>query len=520
MRFLFVIIITVALLFQACTPSKVQEVIKLAGRNGVELQNVLAHYSKNEADSLKFKAAVFLIENMCYHYGTEQAVYCQGQVIDSLNWSDHGLDHVFVQDHEHMMLFGRAVDSLDVRIEKEDARWDMETITAAMLIENIEYAFKALEMPWCKHLSFDEFCEYILPYRCQTEPLTHWRKYFYEKYSWIRDSLPGDCKPLDACIYLQDILKNDVFYSSKFVHFYSGFLPPRMFEEAKVGACENLTCYTSLVMRAVGIPVLYDQILYWSGMNVGHGNGWIITNDSIGGYSMGVTDGPPEYHPKSYGTPKVFRKTFKTQNNPLWSLVSKGEQIAPGFMSWNQIDVTDLYCMTDTLTIQLNTSEMSSELYWLCQINREQINAVNYSFVHRDGKLYFPKTTKNLVYTIGVLEAGDVKPVGNPFISNGKSALYGELQVDSLMNYEFEKRFLASTEYDPQVKERSFNVAYWNKGWHDVSATGKLVKVSTKNNKEVVHYNIQLTNVPKGALFISEKNQWFTFNEEGEYQKI
>src|SRR5690606_7901387 len=59
--------LTVILLnFWSCVPhnSKLETALLRAGENRIELERVLSRYSSNPADSLKYKAAVFLIENM------------------------------------------------------------------------------------------------------------------------------------------------------------------------------------------------------------------------------------------------------------------------------------------------------------------------------------------------------------------------------------------------------------------------------------------------------------------------
>lgn len=43
--------------------------MELAGENRPELEAVLQHYSTDKADSLKYRAARFLIENLPLHYG-------------------------------------------------------------------------------------------------------------------------------------------------------------------------------------------------------------------------------------------------------------------------------------------------------------------------------------------------------------------------------------------------------------------------------------------------------------------
>src|SRR5690606_38566189 len=66
---------------------------------------------------------------------------------------------------------------LDIRYES-----DLRTVTADFLIYNIEKAFESWSGPYANHLSFDEFCEYLLPYRAANEPISDWRREFEENY--------------------------------------------------------------------------------------------------------------------------------------------------------------------------------------------------------------------------------------------------------------------------------------------------------------------------------------------------
>jgi hypothetical protein len=55
-------------------------------------------------------------------------------------------------------------------------QFDIEHITAHFLINNIDLAFEAWQKRPCnKHVSFDVFCEEILPYRVGAEQLEYWR---------------------------------------------------------------------------------------------------------------------------------------------------------------------------------------------------------------------------------------------------------------------------------------------------------------------------------------------------------
>ena len=65
-------LIVVALFLFSCmdTQDRLERALTLAGENRTELEKVLQYYKD---DSLKYKAACFLIENMPYHYGYEDA---------------------------------------------------------------------------------------------------------------------------------------------------------------------------------------------------------------------------------------------------------------------------------------------------------------------------------------------------------------------------------------------------------------------------------------------------------------
>jgi hypothetical protein len=56
------------LLFSCTSHSALEQSLHLAGANRPELEKVLQRYKANPADSLKYRAACFLIENMPYHY--------------------------------------------------------------------------------------------------------------------------------------------------------------------------------------------------------------------------------------------------------------------------------------------------------------------------------------------------------------------------------------------------------------------------------------------------------------------
>ncbi|MBQ2969741.1 MAG: hypothetical protein IJE15_05055 [Bacteroidaceae bacterium] len=53
---------------------------------------------------------------------------------------------------------------------------DTAQVTAEMLMKHIEDAFNVWNKPWNGKYDFEHFCNYVLPYRIDDEPLSHWRE--------------------------------------------------------------------------------------------------------------------------------------------------------------------------------------------------------------------------------------------------------------------------------------------------------------------------------------------------------
>ena len=159
--------------------------LQQAGENRVELEKVLSRYHIDPADSLKYRAACFLIENMPYY------TYYKGKQLDRYftyyallqETRGLGISPQVVADSVCHMYGTLYLDSLQ-------SYRDIETVDSAYLCNNIEWSFKVWqEQPWGKHVSFADFCEYLLPYRIGDETLASWRESIYQKYNPLLDSL-------------------------------------------------------------------------------------------------------------------------------------------------------------------------------------------------------------------------------------------------------------------------------------------------------------------------------------------
>ncbi len=152
-----------------------------AGNNKKELMEVLNYYSHTNADSLKYKAACFLIENMIYHNYSNRAKYVDPQrykiwdCLDSLYYKRtlyYTGEQIripkirnYISSYFYSLSDLLGFCQLDSTIIETGVFRDIKDIKAEFLIEHINNAFTVWHSSaFARNLTFDEFCEYILPY--------------------------------------------------------------------------------------------------------------------------------------------------------------------------------------------------------------------------------------------------------------------------------------------------------------------------------------------------------------------
>ena len=159
----------------------------MAGNNRSELERVLEYY---RGDSLKFRAACFLIANMADEYAI---VPTDTSDIYIRSFPELKMIHEEQAWEPSISKIGAYLDSIrSIKKPQMTIIRDINVITADFLIENIDLAFTAWEkFNGSDAYAFEAFCEYVLPYRLEHEPLNHWRKTAYERFGHLLDSVTG-----------------------------------------------------------------------------------------------------------------------------------------------------------------------------------------------------------------------------------------------------------------------------------------------------------------------------------------
>jgi hypothetical protein len=418
-----------------------KEALRFAGNNESELQKVLEHYSK-PSDSLKLRAARFLITNMPYQFGyygreidTFSAIF---SVIDTLSYVRQTLTN---EDKLHIC------DSFVTRhgwpkAENADKIYDSKIISANYLIKDIDFAFNAWKRaPWGKQVSFEDFCEYILPYRIRKERAECWRPWFYRKYERMA---AGCSKPGDARSVFDNMNWN-LNTATSFNLLINKYYPFNQsigdVVKGRIGSCEMTSFFAASAMRAVGLPVGYDYIMHWgSGNNrhclphlVGHFDTLsLITNENVQKDTWHLVDFSSEFNtnrhlflpgevPKGLyiqnviTIPKVYRFTY-SQSAMLLNINRQVPQdfISPEFRQTNLKDVTKEYITTADVRLPLDSSYNKYKVAYLCVFDPVGWQPVAITSISM-GHILFEAVGKNIVYLPTVFHDGMHWPVGAPF---------------------------------------------------------------------------------------------------------
>ena len=163
-------------------PDAVEQNLKKSGKNRTELEKAIVYCQKSK-DPLKLKAIYFLIANMDKHYSSDY--YWENKDKQKIAFSE--------LDYPDFDQAAKAFENIKLQnpgIEPKSIIYqDLETIKGSFLIENIDKAFEAWKNAPYKNISFETFCEYILPYRISSEPLQNWRESYAAKFNWIPEKI-------------------------------------------------------------------------------------------------------------------------------------------------------------------------------------------------------------------------------------------------------------------------------------------------------------------------------------------
>lgn len=380
-----------------------------AANNKEEIEKALNHF---EEGSEKHAAMVFVIKNMLYH----------SSYTDNINSKCRDVLRNNMPDNPRNLWIMISSSKQERPVLKKD----LQTLTAAYLIKNVEEAYAAWKQAsWSGEVSMEHFCKYILPYKVADEPVVDWRSVLRSKYSHL---VRGITSQGEAYKVVYEYLEQK-FKGGSINYPYSQDV--LMLDMLQMGSCDLRTLYMVHVMRALGICAVYEYTPAWA--NYGDSShSWVALvekTDRINTYfadTINYIDGSYEktiFRPEELNYPysidslkriaKVYRRTFAINK---MACECEEKDVPELFKDKYSEDVTPQYRNITTKNRLAVKSDRGDRLY-LCTYQQKKgwipvgiANRINSTTVDVG-----PLIHDNIVVVAKYID-GTVVPISNPFI--------------------------------------------------------------------------------------------------------
>ncbi|MBP5366169.1 MAG: hypothetical protein J6Y82_09655 [Bacteroidales bacterium] len=293
--------------------------LELAGSNRYQMERVLRHF-QNEPQ--KLSAAEFLICNMPAHHNT----------------------------------YGY-----------ENAQSDAQTITASFIIDVVDKTFwQWKNCQWAQHLTFDEYLEWILPYKvAETQQLDLWRDTLSAFLSNLINRTPHDDDEYNTATKVTEVVRTALREKYGYLIDDNGRSSLTSIKDLQKLKPSTTGYYSQLLVmacRSVGVPSVLDESALGgripTTMTIDKeyktATLWPVILSSKGIEEPIANDISNE---ESYGffpydkCPKVYRNTFAI-NPERWEYTKNTK--SPFSINLCKIDVTDKYFLSSDLIIKID----------------------------------------------------------------------------------------------------------------------------------------------------------------------
>ena len=372
--------------------AKLELALRLAGDNRGELERVLGHYSREEGDSLKLRAAYFLIENMPGHYSLEGAIMdkCRKRIYEDTTASYFSKKAVDV-----------ALCTTDMLRRVSERQPDVEVVTADDLISHIDRSFEHMERyPWLREIPFEVFLEEVLPYRFAEERLNLWIDSLGVREDELERLDVLDEKKYSVWSTDWELgLTNDERVLSR------GKIIEYVRQDIRMD-CQYLAYMENLRNRAAGMPSSVDFIPCYASRNGNHY--WCKRR------SLEVKDLPVERQ-QDRRVAKIYRKSYAHQRIVV---PVRGEFMPEFFRNPFHKDVTNEYLYTADVEIPVaGKRKVGAKFAYVCVFSSLKWIPVDMGVFRRKGAR-FRNMGLNVVYLPVVYEGQKMRSFNYPFVLN------------------------------------------------------------------------------------------------------
>lgn len=389
--------------------SRLESILIGSGSNRHELEEVIKTFSTDKKDSLKLKAAIYLINHSPGHHSLD------GQGI-----------HQHQDNLKELLIRNSPAEDLIAEIKvfrhtNSMLKEDIQVITSDVLVNTINHAFEVWQnKPWCQHLNFDEFCEYILPYKyAEYQILDHWRDTLSLKFNKsIKEVFENDetqSSPYHIGKLINREINDNISInldegSMKFPPFFRSDLIYRL----PFGSCNDYTALILATMRSHGVPATIDFVPQW-GHKDGGNHKWISILSKNGKHLPipHLHQDPGDVFFPMHILPKIYRQTYAEVPERA-EYIRKSSYIFDYRTQFHK-DVTSEYTTTSDLVIPINTKHITKDYVFIACSSHRIWNVVDFGKI-KYRKAYFSQMGRNVVYLVLGYNGKKLIPISKPFL--------------------------------------------------------------------------------------------------------
>ncbi|MCF7920635.1 MAG: transglutaminase-like domain-containing protein [Candidatus Cloacimonetes bacterium] len=491
-------------------PLSVRKVLGGMETNRDELYEAVTAYQRT-GNEQRLRALYFLLENMDQH----------SFALAGLKDSTGTKINYDISEFANLAEAEAKLDSLQEEFGELNFRLlkrctDNQEMTAVLLSENIEEAFKAWkEFPWSRNYSEHDFLNYILPYRGSNEPLTSFRPRFEVRYAQAIKELESSTDIMAVAAAINEQLKAEFRFNAKYYLHPTDQSLAEMLESGE-GRCEDMTNYAIYALRANGIAVTSDYTPYWADSDNNHAWNAIILPSGEALPFMGCESNPGVYTLRQR-IAKVYRKMYARQQESLGMQLLDSEGAPAWLAGKNYLDVTRAYVPTVEVSLTtLYEVADSVRFVYLAVYNDGDWRAIAWGKLE-SGASELHDVGVDLVYLPVYYLKEKLEPAGEVFLLNESGRQEeltgnGTLQDMTLRSTTRMRQANLSEESDQISLQDGYNyeLQYWESGWQSAGT------------QECTGKPLHFTEVPAGKLYRllaqdeDNKGRIFIYRENGQ----
>jgi hypothetical protein len=444
-----------AIFLTACTKPLLESSLEFASSNRDELENVLASYFN---DKEKKKAAEFCIVNMPHYFFYKSADL---DTIESLLGTISSCNDVwYFKDLSNKDWSGFSYNQLH-------RFYDSHTITADYLKGNIDDAFYQWKTKkWNQDLSFEDFCELILPYRIGDEPISEWRTLYADYYQHYLDSVyPNGNDVIIAAQFIYDELKRQGFKYN-----VCSSWPHRRATDLfyhRSGPCRDECDCAIYALRSCGIPCAVDT--YFASPETPTSHSWVVIRDNRTGRFIPIGSQMLASRETSINDwrkkGKVYRFTFGYQKDRILKIKS-WKNIPSSLRNCYIRDVSSEYFGENCISVEIENP--SDGLVFLGVYSPNGWKIIDWSESQSEEQAVFRNLEPGVIYAPLCVDYKDrVRACGYPF----------EYSRNGGIRY-----FTPSTKCQSMVLSKKLPFMPWLKEWFSKGLIGGFFELSMDEN--------------------------------------